>query len=127
MTKIEEMSELMIELIESVNMTSGAMKLPKRVAEIVREIADYSRQTKLYQEHKEESESFWQIEDATPEKIWIFILEKVVNAPTSLHRHASIILHMPTLDSVLNKTERCRICGCTWDNACIGGCSWVAQ
>lgn len=21
--------------------------------------------------------------------------------------------------------RRCRICGCTWDNACPGGCYWV--
>lgn len=21
--------------------------------------------------------------------------------------------------------QKCRICGCTWDNACPGGCYWV--
>ncbi|RCX07893.1 hypothetical protein DFR58_14713 [Anaerobacterium chartisolvens] len=21
----------------------------------------------------------------------------------------------------------CRICGCTWNNACLGGCSWVKE
>lgn len=21
--------------------------------------------------------------------------------------------------------QKCRVCGCTWDNACPGGCHWV--
>lgn len=24
-----------------------------------------------------------------------------------------------------NKSQKCRVCGCTWDNACEGGCYWV--
>ena len=23
--------------------------------------------------------------------------------------------------------EKCRICGCTWHNACVGGCYWVEE
>lgn len=23
------------------------------------------------------------------------------------------------------ENQKCRICGCTWDNACEGGCHWV--
>lgn len=25
------------------------------------------------------------------------------------------------------KEQQCRICGCTWDNACKGGCYWVEE
>ena len=27
-------------------------------------------------------------------------------------------------ESIFDEQE-CRICGCTWDNACPGGCYWV--
>lgn len=126
MTEIEKMRGLMIELIENIDSSTGALKFPKRAVEIIREIADYAKQTKLYRENIGKAESFWQDEDS-PEKIWIYILEKVVNAPTTLHRDGSVILHMPALDAALEKTKRCRICGCTWNNACIGGCSWVEE
>lgn len=23
--------------------------------------------------------------------------------------------------------QRCRVCGCTWNNACPGGCYWVEE
>jgi len=23
--------------------------------------------------------------------------------------------------------RKCRVCGCTWDNACAGGCAWVEK
>lgn len=23
--------------------------------------------------------------------------------------------------------ESCRVCGCTWNNACSGGCYWVEE
>lgn len=23
------------------------------------------------------------------------------------------------------ENQKCRVCGCTWDNACPGGCYWV--
>lgn len=23
--------------------------------------------------------------------------------------------------------QKCRVCGCTWDNACPGGCYWVEE
>lgn len=25
------------------------------------------------------------------------------------------------------KEQACRVCGCTWTNACAGGCYWVEQ
>ena len=28
-------------------------------------------------------------------------------------------------DDQLFDEQRCRVCGCTWDNACEGGCYWV--
>lgn len=25
------------------------------------------------------------------------------------------------------RSQRCRVCGCTWDRACPGGCHWVER
>lgn len=25
------------------------------------------------------------------------------------------------------KEQKCRVCGCTWNNACVGGCYWVEE
>lgn len=33
------------------------------------------------------------------------------------------------LDDIVEEVNerKCRVCGCTWDNACPGGCYWVEE
>ena len=124
MKNIEELPDLMVELIESVDDTAAAPKFPRRATEIVKEIAEYAKTTKIYQENTETALDFW--EDGTPpEEIYIFMLQKVVNAPTTLHRDSAVILHMPALEKALSMQRRCRVCGCTDYNGCACGCVWV--
>lgn len=44
---------------------------------------------------------------------------------------AKILAEKSLLESVITGmdpdffTRKCRICGCTWNHACVGGCYWV--
>ena len=40
-------------------------------------------------------------------------------------RERLILGYASNLDAQLKTQRRCRICGCTDENACYGGCSWV--
>ncbi|MBQ6274451.1 MAG: hypothetical protein IJK63_09535 [Oscillospiraceae bacterium] len=121
----EELPDLMVELIDSVNTETGIPKFPKRATEIIREIAAWAKETKIYVEHKEKAESFWTA-GATPSDIYYYMLGLVAEAPTAIHRDASVIMHMPALEKALDAQRRCRVCGCTDDNACMPhSCYWV--
>lgn len=56
-------------------------------------------------------------------------IEKIIKARWAGHRKAAAKPDAPTAAAVdatvLNqKTAKCEGCGCTWDAACEGGCSW---
>ena len=96
-----DLSKLMIELIESVHSgDDNEVSFPERAREIIREIAAYAVRTKIYSDSRERAESFW-TDGATPSDIYCYMLGLVVGAPTELHRDASVILHMPALARAL--------------------------
>ena len=121
----DELPDLMVELIESVNTETGVPKFPKRATEIVREISSFAQTTRLYKSQQEKANSFWE-EGKKPEDVYAFMLEKVVEAPFDFLRDASVILLMPVLEKALDAQRRCRVCGCTDSNGCIPvSCYWV--
>ena len=97
----DELSDLMIKLIESTNSDDdNEVGFPERAREIIREIAAYAVRTKIYSDNRERAESFW-TDGATPSDIYCYMLGLVVGAPTVIHRDASVILHMPALAKAL--------------------------
>lgn len=121
----DELPDLMVELIDSVDDRTGIPKFPRRATEIVREISAWAKSTGLYEKSREKAESFW-TEGATPSDIYMYMLGRVVGAPTEIHRDAAVILHMPALEKALDAQRRCRVCGCTDDNGCVPvSCYWV--
>lgn len=66
--------------------------------------------------------------DPTPENIQRF---KESRAPRTLVDRSIeegwVILDdlITDLFDEVNKEQKCRVCGCTWDHACEGGCYWV--
>lgn len=125
MKSLDELPNLMIDLIDSVNIETGIPKFPKRATEIVREISFWAKNTKAYFQQKERAETFWP-KDTTPSTIYRRMLELVAGAPCPLHRDMAIIMHMPALEQALDSQRRCRVCGCTDDNACMPySCYWV--
>ena len=124
MKDINEMRDRMIELVEAVDTRTGVPKFPALATEVVREISEFSQTTKFYTEFAKDFRDFWK-DGTRPEEIWMFMLQKVVHAPTRAHMDMSIIGHMPALEKALDAQRRCRVCGCTDDNACPGGCYWM--
>ena len=80
------------------------MVLSQKAKTLVKEIADFSRNTKIYREARRE-EFRNETKDATPALIYGYLLDRVVNAPTMLHASGSVILLIPRLDELLNGTE----------------------
>lgn len=114
-----------LELLNCVNADTGICKFPKRATELVHEIAAYSRSTRLYEQGKGRGNGFFS-EGTSPDDIFFYMLDRINNAPTPLYATGSIILLMPLLEQALDNQRRCRICGCTDNNACIPlGCYWV--
>ena len=101
MTKPEELIDLMLELLEG-NTNNETMEFTDRGREIINEISDYAEQTKIYQENKERGEIF---EGSTAWQVYGYMLDRVVNAPTSLHRDSSVILIMPFVRKKLQEEE----------------------
>lgn len=126
MNGTNELPDLMVELIETVDTTTGIPKFPKRATEIVKEISAYAQGTRIYQDHvAARAEEFWP-DNTAPEEIWAFMLQKIVGAPTTLQRDASVLCHIPALEKALAAQRRCRVCGCTDENACAPtSCYWV--
>lgn len=124
MKKISELPDLMVELLEGVDDTTSVPKFPKRATEIVKEISAWAQTTHFYTDFAKDFRDFW-AEGTPPEEIWMFMLQKIIHAPTVAHRDLSVIGHMPALEKALAAQRRCRVCGCTERNACPGGCHWV--
>lgn len=84
---------LMLELFDGEAKWEGSdFVFTDRGREIIDKISDYAERTRIFQEHKERGEMF----DAyTAKQVFGYLLDRIVNAPTMLHRDASILLIMP--------------------------------
>lgn len=99
MKNISELPGLMAELLED----CPDFEFSPRGIEIINEIADYSEQTKIFKENKERGEIFG---GQTAKNIFYYMLDRVVNAPTTVHRDSSVILIMPFLRKKLNEQQK---------------------
>lgn len=109
MTKIEELPDLMVELIVAVEEASQGQDAPvftPQAIEIVKEIAAYSKTTKVYQQQMERVAEFW-AEPHTPADVWNFMLCKIVEAPFAFYRDAAVLWHMPALEKAIEEAETC--------------------
>lgn len=91
MENIKNLPDLMVELLES-NITLETMEITARGIEIINEISDYAEQTELFNANKDRGEMF---AAGTAQQVFGYMLDRVVNAPTSLHRDMSVLLIMP--------------------------------
>lgn len=87
----KNIGELMVELLES-HIDTAEWKITDRGHEIINAISDHAEQTRIFQEHKDRGEIFT---DATAQQVFGYMLDRIVNAPTSIHRDMSVLLIMP--------------------------------
>lgn len=102
MTDTSQLNDLMLELLEN-NTNLEKMEITKRGREIIDEISDYAEQTRIFQEHKEKGEMF---DSSTAQQVFGYMLDRVVNAPTTIHRNSSVILIMPFVRQKLREEEK---------------------
>lgn len=96
----EEMNDKMVELLEATEATDDAVVFNDKAIALVKEIAEWARGTNFYKEHREAAAEFFD-RTATPSDIWMFMLQKIVGAPTTLHRDCIVAGHMPTLEAAI--------------------------
>jgi len=87
----KEINELMIELIES-GIDKDSKEFNKRGLEIVNKISDHAEKTKIWELEHEKGEIF---DGSTSRQVYGYMLDRIVNAPTVMHRNASVLLIMP--------------------------------
>lgn len=109
MKEVEELRESFTELLEEMHRENAGkvghenIIFPQRAKELIKEIAEFSRQTQIYQSVQDQREAFWNdTKEATPGLIYGYMLDRVANAPTRIHANYSVILIMPRLDELLN-------------------------
>ena len=98
----EEMNDKMVELLEATESTDGAVVFNGRAAELVKELATWARGTDFYKENHETATKFFD-SSATPSEIWMFMLQRIVGAPTSIHRDCVVAGHMPALENAITR------------------------
>ena len=102
MTDTSQLNDLMLELLEN-NINLEKMEITKRGREIIDEISDYAEQTRIFQDNKERGEMF---NGSTAQQVFGYMLDRVVNAPTTIHRNSSVILIMPFVRQKLREEEK---------------------
>lgn len=102
MKDISEVTDLMAELLEN-NVDYETTVFTDRGREIINEISDFAEQTRIFKDNEEKSEMF---DGSTVRQIFGYMLDRIVNAPTSIHRDTSIILIMPFVKRKLQEEEK---------------------
>lgn len=96
----EEMNEKMVELLEATESTDGTVVFNDKAVGLVKEIAEWARGTNFYKDSREVAAEFFG-DSATPSDIWMFMLQKIVGAPTAIHRDCVVAGHMPALEAAI--------------------------
>lgn len=104
----EEFQDKVADMLEEVYADGSEFVFTDKAKTILKECAEYARETTLYIENEAGANEFWSettenaVYRATPTNVYRHILERIVNAPTRLHMIASVIIHIPTLDRLVN-------------------------
>ena len=100
----EEMNDKMVELLEATESADGVVVFGDRAVELIKEIAEWARRTNFYQSTRGTAQKFFD-SSVTPSDIWMVMLEKIIGAPTSIHRDCVVAGHMPALESAILRAE----------------------
>lgn len=96
----EEMNDKMVDLVNATTCVNGIVVFDDKAIELVKEIADWARETNFYKAYRKEIAEFFD-DSATPTDIWLFILQKIIEAPTTVHRDCVVAGHMPALEAAI--------------------------
>lgn len=94
------MNDKMVELLEATESTNDSVVFNDKAIGLVKELAEWARETDFYKGNHETAEKFFD-SSATPSEIWMFMLQKIVGAPTAIHRDCIVAGHMPALEDAI--------------------------
>lgn len=97
-TSTNEMYDRMGRLLDLMSGSKDVVFTAESV-EIINEIADYAEQTEFYKKEKGRGKMF---EDKNAAIIYLYLLDRIINAPTRLHIICSIEGIMPYLRDKVN-------------------------
>ena len=106
MNNLKQLCALIPELIKETTLGDDNIIFSDRAKAIIKEVVEYSKKTPIYKENSTRANEFWTSENKTARNVYAHMLNKIVNAPTSLHRDASVILCIPILDEIVNGAEK---------------------
>lgn len=96
----EEMNGKMVELLETAETVDDVVVFNDKAIGLVKEIAEWAKGTNFYKENRKKAEEFFE-KTTTSSTIWMFMLRKIVEAPTSLHRDCVVAGYMPVLEETI--------------------------
>ena len=101
MKNMDELRPLMCELLED-NIKGDLWKVTDRGREIIDEISDYAEQTEIFLANRDRGQVF---EGASARQVYGYMLDRIVHAPTEIHRDMSVVLIMPFLREKLRREK----------------------
>lgn len=78
---------------------NGQYKFSDEAKELISEVAEYCRRTKLYNHTKKDEPEFIRTESA--EYLFLHMITKIAKAPSSLHSFGAVIIMMPAIDDAI--------------------------
>lgn len=96
----EEMNDKMVELLEATESTDDTVVFTEKAVGLIKEIAEWARGTNFYKANQKAAAEFFD-SSATSSDIWMFMLRKIVGAPTAIHRDCIVAGHMPALEAAI--------------------------
>ena len=100
MKEIAELKDLMAELLDGEIQYEPEMAVTERGKEIIHEIADYAETTELFRKEHHHGDM---LQGKTFCEMFLYMLDRVCNAPTILHVTSSVILLMPFVRDAMMK------------------------
>lgn len=106
MTNIDELKKLIPDLMNAVRKDANSKYVFTKTAKrIIREIADFSKQTDLWKSQKSKVENEWGLAKLNANMLYTLLVECVASAPCPCIRKSSVILLAPELDARLSAEE----------------------
>ena len=101
---ILDLKPIITDIIGAVDTKDNNIICDESTREKIKRVAEYSRGTSLYKETAEEREKLIKKNaDANAAEVYMFLLERIIHAPTTLHMFSSVIILLPLVDELMDK------------------------
>lgn len=95
--------ERLLEIVKNVKITEdGTAVIPEKTKKLIHEVANDWRKHLWYQIYQAGKDKFSTYkEDWDVGEMWIYMYERITNAPTDVYAYMTLIMLLPTIDDKL--------------------------